>query len=126
GTGSGSSPYGNGGGTGIHVNQDGGPGTGNKPLIQLISPTGNPAHVTTPNPQVTLLITGIGSPSEITVRLNNNAITAGVNYNYSSHSLIVVPNLSLGMNNLTVTVNNASGTAVKNVSIQYAPASMRH
>ncbi|MFI5149942.1 MAG: hypothetical protein ACHQRM_09435 [Bacteroidia bacterium] len=125
-TGIGNGTGGNLSGTGIHVNQDGGPGIGNRPVIQLLSPNGNPAVVRVPNSQVTLLITGIGSPSEINVSLNGLVITSGVSYSYATHSVTIVPNLALGMNNLTVSVTNASGTAVKNVSIQYSPTSMRH
>jgi len=92
-----------------------------KPVIQILNPIGSPALVNTPGPQVTMMIYNVATASDIVLKVNNVQQTNGVSYNSATHLLSYTPNLSIGMNTISVTATNHTGNTGASMNIQYTP-----
>ncbi len=117
------SPNGNVGG-----GQQGGGGdrpSGPAPTIDLHVPSASPVSTGTTTFNVIMIVNGVNSASDITVKLNSVVQTSGISYNASSKQLAFTVTLINGQNTISVRATNANGNATKSLIVNCNAANNR-
>jgi hypothetical protein len=95
----------------------GGRPNGPAPVITLHVPSSSPVTTGTTTFPVTMIVTGVTSQSQITVKVNNVVKTSGVTFSTSSGTLSFTASLNNGPNQIVVTATTPNGTATRNLNV---------
>ncbi len=99
------------------------PPQGSAPSIDLHVPSASPVNTGTQTFPVIMIVSGVTSQSDITVKVNNVVLTSGVTFNASSGQLSFTAALNQGTNNISVRAQNAAGTVTKPLVVNYTAGS---
>ncbi|MGL5892897.1 MAG: beta strand repeat-containing protein, partial [Bacteroidia bacterium] len=97
--------------------------TVNPPVVTYTTPSNNPYTSTTPNVSVTANVTNVTAANQVTVSVNNSAVTNfGFSVNGNNATVTFPVAINMGQNiNCVVTGTNTSGTDSEQLSILYRP-----
>ncbi|HXC05460.1 MAG TPA: hypothetical protein VNZ86_11950, partial [Bacteroidia bacterium] len=87
------------------------------PVVQFMSPQGNPARVNVYSQPVSVLITGINSTGDLVVRVNNAVVNSGLSYNPGTHMLTFNATIVPAANTIEIKATNTGGSDTKVLNI---------
>jgi hypothetical protein len=98
---------------------------GPAPTIDLHVPSSSPVSTGTTTFPVTMIVHGVASQNEITVRVNSVVKTSGITYNAGSGTLSFTVTLVNGQNSIQVKAQNGNGTATRTLIVNCNATSNR-